>query len=72
MYSITHAADAARRLKKLSLEIRLTDRLVEVCRSYSISPEMDKNVESRREHLRRTAIGVAALAEEQLKAKMAA
>jgi len=33
---------------------------------------MDKNVESRREHLRRTAIGVAALAEEQLKAKMAA
>ena len=62
MNSITHAADAARRLKKLSLEIKLTDRLMAVCRTYSMSLEMTRNVESRREDLRRTAKHVAVLA----------
>ena len=57
-----HAADAARRLKKLSLEIKLTDRLMAVCRTYSISPEMDRSVEARREELRWTAKQVAVLA----------
>jgi hypothetical protein len=70
--SITHAADAASRLKKLSLEIRLTDRLMAVCRTHSMSPEMDRNVQSRREHLRVTAMQVAAMAHVQQLANRAA
>jgi hypothetical protein len=42
-----------------------------VCRSYSISPEMNKNVESRRELLRRTAMQVAIAADLQAKASKA-
>jgi hypothetical protein len=71
LHSITHAADAAQRLKKLSLETKLTNRLMAVCRSYSISPEMNKNVESRRELLRRTAMQVAIAADLQAKASKA-
>jgi len=67
LHSITHAADAARRLKKLSLEAKLTDRLVAVCHTHSISPEMDRNVESRREDVRRTAMRIAILADMQAK-----
>jgi hypothetical protein len=42
-----------------------------VCRSYSMGPEMDRNVESRREHLRKTAMRVAIEADKQAKAKRA-
>ena len=62
MHSITHAADAARRLRKLSLETSLTYRLMAVCRTHSISPEMDKNVQSRFDDLRTAAKHVAVLA----------
>lgn len=62
MNSITHAADAARRLKKLSLETRLIDRLMAVCRTHSQSPEMDKNVKIRWQDLRTAAKHVAVLA----------
>jgi hypothetical protein len=64
-----HAADAARRLKKLSLETKLVDRMLAVCSTYVISEEQLKNVSSRREHLRLTAIQVAVEAAKQLAQK---
>jgi hypothetical protein len=67
--SLGHAADAARRLKKLSLETKLVDRMLAVCRTYVISEEQLKNVSSRREHLRLTAIQVAVEAAKQLAQK---
>lgn len=61
-----NAADAAGRLKKLSLETRLVDRMLAVCRSYSISDEMDRNIAERREYLRKTAETLTAVAAAEL------
>jgi ferredoxin-fold anticodon binding domain-containing protein len=64
------AADAARRLKKLSLETKLTDRMLAVCRTYVISEEQLRNVTSRREHLRQTAADLAVVAAKHLAAEV--
>lgn len=61
-----NAADAAGRLKKLSLETRLVDRMLAVCRSYSISDEMDRDIAERREYLRKTAETLTAVAAAEL------
>jgi hypothetical protein len=67
--SLCHAADAARRLRKLSLETKLVDRMLAVCRTYVISEEQLRNVRSRRDDLRRMAIKLAVMAAQQLAQK---
>ena len=59
-----HAADAAERLRKLSLETRLVDRLVAVCRTYGMGPRMVTSLSNRRERLRETAAAVLRIAEQ--------